>query len=96
MYEIWNNVFSWLAVKLVSILLPDPKILLSLRESVRPAPESPENEPPNKTCPVFLFSLILTFISDFPSLISLVILALLIYANFNKSFFVDLIKFELK
>ena len=78
MYEILNNVFSWLAVKLESILLPDPKILLSLRDNVKPAPESPEKEPPNKTCPVFLFSLIFMLTLDLLSIISLVISTLFI------------------
>ena len=43
-------------------------MLASLRPNPTPNPVSPENEPPNKKLPVFLFSLIETTKSTFSSL----------------------------
>ena len=65
--DVLNNMFSWLADRLVLKLLPDPKILLSLTAIVAPIPLSPEKVPPARNCPVLLFSSILIITSDLPS-----------------------------
>ena len=64
--------------------MPEPNKLSSLKPIPKPNPVSPENDPPTKKFPVFLFSLI--FISksiDESGFLVLLKDTLLIYFNFE-------------